>query len=187
MLLIQGQKCFDRYFHYDTTAILSVRPTGDAAFLSFTICPDYDAAYKLEKLESYNIDRRKYQRGTYNHTGPEKNPRELFEEVTYKLEEMIKGVAVSTWDGRNSSIAIPVDGTLDPKMARWVPKVHILYGYCYSLEIFPALSAFGISAIGIDTFIDTFIMLHHSGQFLDYNTKSKVVNWEGFDMSGISI
>ena len=173
-LLIQGRKCFERYFNYETTAILSVRPTGNAPFLSFTICPDYDTSYNPEKLKKYNIDRLQYQRGSYNHSGPDRSPRQLFEEVTYKLEEIIKFARVSTWDEYNSTIVIPVDGTLDPKLGRWVKKIHILYGYCYSLEIFSALSAFGISELAMESYVDIFIMLHHSGQFLDYNTKSKV-------------
>lgn len=174
-LLIQGQKCFERYFKYETTAILSVKPTGDAPFLSFTICPDYDASYNVGKLREYGIDRSKYQRGAYNTSrSPHINPRVLFDRVTFKLEDIVRSTEVETWDENNSSIVIPVDGTLDPDLAQWVPKFYILYGYCYSLEIFPKLSAFGIAEVSFETYIDIFIMLHHSGQFLDYNTKSKV-------------
>lgn len=38
-LIFQGSKCLMRYFSSDTKAILSVKKTGEATFLAFTICP----------------------------------------------------------------------------------------------------------------------------------------------------
>lgn len=65
-LFVQGLRCFLRYLDYQTSTILSVKPTGKAPFMAFTICPDYYMAYSEEVLASVGSSKVAYQRGRYS-------------------------------------------------------------------------------------------------------------------------
>ena len=45
-LIIQGKACISRYLKYETTAVLTVKPTGEATFPAFTVCPAFERVYK---------------------------------------------------------------------------------------------------------------------------------------------
>lgn len=57
---------------------------------------------------------------------------------------------------------------------RWTRKYHMFYGICYSLELQPEASKRGISELFLESYKDIFVFLHYPGQFLDYDSNSKV-------------
>ena len=173
-LFIQAYYCLERYFNYETTATLAVRPTAQASFLSFTFCPDFYSAYKEDKLKEYGMDKNDLQNGFYHNSAKDKSHRMLFEEVSYKLDEMVKFLELGTWTASNSSLEIPVDGTLDPKLAEWSSKPHITHGLCHNLDVKNKAKELGVSYLYVESHTGLYIYLHHDGQFLDYDAKSKV-------------
>ena len=156
------------------TATLSVRPTGEASFLSFTFCPEYHSAYKMDKLKEYGMDKIDLQNGYYHNTAKNKTHRMLFEDVSFSLEEMIKYVQLGTRSAFNSTVDIPVNGSLSPLVGEWSSKPHITYGYCHNLDIKNKVKHLGVSFLSIESYMGMYVYLHHDGQFLDYDSNSKV-------------
>jgi len=76
--LIRNHPLRDRYLTGDTKAILSVRETGDATFLAFTVCPSYDDAYKEDLLRELGLSRSQYKDG---HFGDAEDGFRFFEKV----------------------------------------------------------------------------------------------------------
>lgn len=98
----------------------------------------------------------------------------MYDNASFTLQEMIAGISLQTWSEDEGKIYLPVLGPLDPDVIKWTPLHHRLYGYCYNLEIFHKLSVLGISEIVFEGKMDLYIFYHYPGQFLDYNTMSKV-------------
>jgi len=53
-------------------------------------------------------------------------------------------------------------------------KHYVRYGKCYSLEVLPAASKFGVTEFVVKSWVDIYVFLHHPGQFLDNNSKTKI-------------
>ena len=82
----------------NTKATLSVKPTGEATFIAFTICPAFESAFKEDRLKVYNISRWDYKEGLFygrdnafvaNMTGFE-----IFNDITYELHDMMNYIKV---------------------------------------------------------------------------------------------
>ena len=173
VLFIQSRACILKYFNTETTSNLAVRQTGKAVFPAFTICPDYDSSYKRDLLAQFGINPRKYQRGNYSQPlGEPLKPRDMYDAVTFKLSEMLKSVRLSTWDAEKGSLTVNVTSNTD--LFKWRVKPTMLFGNCFSMEISPKASAYGLTDITFVAFMDIFIYLHHPGQVWNYDTKSKV-------------
>ena len=92
LLILQGNKCLAKYIRKDTLASLSVRPTAQAPFLGLTIFPDYGIAFNQTILSRYGIERGDYREGRYaqHPKNLSSSHYDLFEEASYKLNEIIK-------------------------------------------------------------------------------------------------
>ena len=88
-LFVQSGRCLVRYLDKATSTILSVRPTGQAPFMAFTLCPDYHMAYNDSELRRRGTTKSKYQRGDYD-TGSLEEPREVYQAVIHGLESLLK-------------------------------------------------------------------------------------------------
>ena len=62
-LIVQGVQCAEKYLRKDTKIIQTTIPLKNATFPGFTVCPSYDAAYKLQVLQSYGTSKEIYKRG----------------------------------------------------------------------------------------------------------------------------
>ena len=173
-LLVQSYHCLNRYDDYETTATLAVKPTGEASFLSFTFCPNFHSAYDKEKLKQYGMNKRDLQNGIYRNTEKDKSHRILFEEVSFSLQDLLKYVQLGSWSPGNATLDFPVDGTLDPSLGQWSSKPHITYGYCHNLDVKNKAKNLGVSYLYVESYMGLYIYLHHDGQFLDYDSNSKV-------------
>lgn len=170
VLLWQLSKCLSRYLQYETTAILSVKKTGETTFLAFTVCPAFHHAYKDDILRQYGTSRKVYQRGNYTVNETAKSAEEIFEEVTWELSDILKKVYVKTMDDDQPKVVIPVDESLDV----WMVKFHPLYGKCFSLVLGQNVTRLGVRRVDFTLNSTVYVYLHHPGQFWDYNSKAKV-------------
>ena len=187
LLLTQVRKCLTKYLEYNTSATHTVRLTSQAAAMpSFTICPQYDVAFKQNYLQRFGMSREVYRTGNYL---PADIPlhghehRSVFENASHSLGEMLSSMKLNTWSLDNKTIFIPVvhggggdssNNKVDPELAKWTKLYHKLYGHCYNLEIFAKASELGVSEVIFQGRMDLYIFYHYPGQFLDYNTGAKV-------------
>ncbi|TRY78401.1 hypothetical protein TCAL_10417 [Tigriopus californicus] len=177
LLFVQSEKCFKRYFQYDTTATLSVKPTGEATFLAFSICPAFEAAYKNDVLDNYGITEKNYQKGIYTPTiNPEnKSHEDIFNEATYTLEEILMEIKLKTSNQSWTEVAVPFKfEEWDNEIAAWDTNYHQLYGKCYTMSLQPDIAQMEVTQVQVESKINIFVFLHHPGQFNDFNSKTKM-------------
>lgn len=100
---------------------------------------------------------------------------DIFSDATYTLPEILKSLTLETSRRSNASVNIDLNPEkLDPEIATWHVKYRFLYGVCYSLNLKPKVTMLQITEIVVQSYINVFVYLHHPGQFLDYNTVTKV-------------
>lgn len=177
-LLFQGSKCLSRYLASDTKAIMSVRPTGETTFLAFTICPTFEEAYVNSSLDSLQIMRRQYKDGFFygnlSVNGDfEDDGFKLFNSVTYDLEDMMWGIVLSTADVQQPKISLPMDNS-NKSIVEWDTKYVDTYGRCYEMRIAPNVTHLNIINIVFKSKIGIHVFMHHPGQRMDVDSKTKV-------------
>ena len=173
ILFIQAKTCIERFIQSDTKAIISEKLTGDTTFIAFTICPSYGDAYNQNILESYGSSVNQYRGGNFtlaNHGFA--NHYQAFEAVSHNLSYLIKSIKISTADKTRPRVQVAIR----PKSteATLVTKYDSTFGRCYSLQLEPTVTALGITKIEFSTRLNVYIYLHHPGQYMDVDSKSKV-------------
>ena len=58
--------------------------------------------------------------------------------------------------------------------ANYVTKYYQTFGKCFSIEINPNVTKMGITKIEFYAKLNIYIYLHHPGQYMDQDSKSKV-------------
>ena len=170
ILLWQIHVGFDRWRLKETSTINSVKPNGQVTLPSFTLCPSFNTRYKADVLASYGLERSAFYTGKYASNGSEKDSREIFEEATYDLSELVKRITVyQGW--KRVDIGVQND---DPTNYEWKPKIHVLFGRCYSLEMRPNLTRFGLNEMIVESKAGLFVFIHHPGQFLSLDSNVKL-------------
>ena len=167
--------CLERFLKVDTKVISSLRSTGEDTFMAFTICPTYHNAYKEKVLQSLGTSMRIYRGGNFTTNSTGKSPWEIFVQVTHDLEDIIETLEIQTYDTGYEKIA----DLSNSKSIQWTIKPYSTFGRCYSMNLDPTLTALGIVSFSIKTKLDIYIYLHHPGQFMNINTKSKVFTTKG--------
>ena len=172
ILFIQAKTCIERFIQSDTKAIISEKRTGDTTFIAFTICPSYGDAYNQNILESYGSSVNQYRSGNFTLANGFANHCQAFEAVSHNLSYLIKSIKVSTADKTRPRVHVAIR----PKSteATLVTKYDSTFGRCYSLQLEPTVTALGITKIEFSTRLNVYIYLHHPGQYMDVDSKSKV-------------
>ena len=60
--------------------------------------------------------------------------------------------------------------------ANYVTKYDQTFGKCFSIEINPNVTKMGVTKIEFYAKLNIYIYLHHPGQYMDVDSKSKVSN-----------
>ena len=119
-----------------------------AEFPTFTICPDYDVAYKTEALKTYGATPRDMRNFNY----PSKinmTSIQFFESVTHSMSELIRSIEIEAkhkLEGTNFSEFFFMFGNdliQRPKYMKVVPELETLlefknytqFGRCYGFKI----------------------------------------------------
>ena len=153
VLAFQIWQCIEKFSKFDTKLLLSLRSNDH--FPSVTVCPAYKEAYKQEILNFYGSTKSEYRKGNFS-VNSNKNPWRIFDEINYNFKEIIEDVTVS--NSQRNQIQIS-------------EKFSVTFGKCYSMEFKDFQE---IQSMKIVTKIDTYLYLHHPGQFMGIDEKSKV-------------
>ena len=77
------------------TSEVTKKYTTDLPYISLVFCPSYDHGFKEEVLEKYGIDFHDYKHGR-DWIGNASSAEELFEELTYDLDELLTRFRIRT-------------------------------------------------------------------------------------------
>ena len=171
ILFIQGKSCIERYVQANTKAIITEERTGDTTFIAFTICPDYGDAYDENVLHYFGSTVNQYRGGNFTLAKGVLNNYEAFNKVAYNLSEVVKSITISTADSSRPKVHVKIQAKSEN--AKLVTKYDSTFGKCFSLQIDPSVTALGITKIEFNTRLNIYIYLHHPGQYMDVDSKSK--------------
>ena len=65
--------------------------------------------------------------------------------------------------------------TSDDPNANYVTKYDISFGRCYSVQLKPQVTALGVTKVEFRANLNIYIYLHHPGQYMDVDSKTKVM------------
>jgi hypothetical protein len=91
----QVVSCLTRYFHFDTSISMDVQSTGITEFPAFTVCPNFNVAYKGGLLGTYGLTKAQIRNMQFP-SNLKMSSEDFFELVTYDMEELVANVFVST-------------------------------------------------------------------------------------------
>ena len=173
-------------------ANLKVTSTGNETYLAFTVCPAYHDAYKPNVLEEYGTSRWNYVGGNFTTIPNNKTDLEIFNDITHNLFEVLEEMVVSTKFKVKLKL-IPDDSTskstfklkpdedtsrskdkLEHPDVKVVTKYDETFGKCFSVELGPEITALGVTKLDFVSKLNIFIYLHHPGQYMDVDSRSKV-------------
>ncbi|TRY78400.1 hypothetical protein TCAL_10416 [Tigriopus californicus] len=178
-LIFQGSQCLKRFWDSETKAILSVKPSGEATFLAFTFCPSFKDAYSQDGLAKYGLTVNSYKSGDYfgNQSTMDTSKidgYDVFADVTYELSELLKVIEISLSDPSLPSVVIDLSKPLNSSQAEWTTIYDDTFGRCYHMYLNPAVTRKEIVNMEIEAKAGIYIYLHHPGQRLDVDSKTKV-------------
>ena len=169
LLLTQALLALNRYLKHEYKTRMEIVPLHKAHFLSFTVCPSYGAAYKREVLEKYGTTASRYRKGDFFTPNANKSHKEVFQDVTFGLHEMVASVTI-----QRSFDEVTIAPSSNQSGWLWTELSYVALGRCFSLQLEEEFVASGINTIAFKTNIDVLIYLHHPGQFYAPNSRSRV-------------
>ena len=146
-------------------------------FVDLIICPEYFAAYKKEALSYFGLDKEGYKRGgkyypSKNWRG--ENLREVFNKVSYEVDEILKGIRIKTLSTAHPYIDIVFSENRYDTYLNVTTKLWNTFGRCYSIIPKSELQRLGIVSMIFEAKLDIYIYFGHPGQFLTANRNQKV-------------
>ena len=191
-----------RHIKGDTRALMTMKNAWDLPFISFTVCPHYHDAYKVDRLRAYGLTKNSYKAGNFTGRNAGANPWQIFEDVTHEKEELLSVVSVKTKShqdhlvylmcnedcgdmkilGDGSGRSTKLDGgswnsyRLEDVYQVWV-KYQMNLGRCYEFRLGKKLAELELVSIHFTSKKDRslYIYLHTPGQFQSIDEKSKVI------------
>ena len=146
-------------------------------FLEFTICPTFQSAYKENTLKKYGLEKHEYRReGKYfaAYKNATSDLREIFNDITYDIEEMLLRIKISTLDRQKPKFKIDFGEANTTEHLHIGTKYSDTFGRCYCIHPKDHIIELGVTKIDIVARIDIYVYFGYPGQFM-YNTKTKVM------------
>ena len=121
----------NRLLRYDTSISLDVKNTAETEFPAFTICPQYEEAYKRDILSEYGSDPDKIRKLIFpnNVDIPAKD---FFELITFSADEIIESMRVKKGVAEKENPDTSNDVLIFANSSQWISQTYILFGRCYT-------------------------------------------------------
>ena len=147
-------------------------------FLEFTICPTFQSAYNEEVMNNYDMDREDYRwGGVYspsNNKTSHKGLNEIFDDITFDIEELLQSIKISTLDRTYSKFEINFKkANVSVTDIIITTKYWDTFGRCFGFRPSDHVHRLGVTKVDLIARRDIYIYFGHPGQFM-YNTKTKV-------------
>ena len=157
----------------------TLTPSDNIPFIDLVICPNFFAAYKVDALKYYGLEKGKYRsKGQYYPTinGNDTDPREIFYEVSHDVEEIFVGIRIKTLNKEKRYVDIDFSqGNFNDHLSI-TTKFWNTFGRCYSIIPKENVLNLGVNNMEIKTRVDIYVYFGHPGQFLAANRNSKVIH-----------
>ena len=111
--------------------MLDVLSTGESEFPAFTICPDYDVAYKSNILSQYDSNPDSMRKIQFPKS-IDMSAKDFFELVTYSLEEILDSMTIRVTDKSENNtnyISVSIESN------EWKSRTYLLFGRCYTYKM----------------------------------------------------
>jgi hypothetical protein len=133
---------------------------------SIHICPEFSKAYDEVAMKKFGIDKNRYKKGDWPRTEGV-NEYSIFDQVTLNITQIIRAIQFEFVGDRE-------DMTFDEKQIekmKWrsIPYNH--FGKCYGIQLDKHVHH--LRAVTILSKMDSLIWVHHHGQMLSPDVKSK--------------
>ena len=192
-LLAVVKDFFTKYLRNDTSISLDILDTKNAEFPSLTVCPDYEVAYKRQKLAKFGTNEWNMRKSIFPDLAPYNlTTREFFNMVTFNLTEIVSQLDITTshkFNNTNATKLSIVEKELFDDMEAKGSKtiIHIQldndhwkeyhydnFGNCYNYQIPAKYRKLGIEDVAVTIKMNTLVYMHHDGQFNGPDTDTKV-------------
>ena len=153
--------------------------SDDIPFLDLIVCPGYFAAYNPQSLDNYGLRKEEYKHfGKYSPSknGNGTNLREVFNEVSHDVDDIVKGIRIKTLDKQRPYFDIDFSKGNFEENIDIATKFWNTFGRCYSIIPKVEVLKHGVYNIIIETFMDVYVYFGHPGQFTSSNRNQKVFN-----------
>ena len=175
-LTVQMKSCIERYAMNKTRIIQSLKASEEVDFLAFTICPSYSDAYKAEKMKELGLDKNGYRHNGNTRSNSTENPWIIFDKITHDLSELVDEISIKVAIKNKPRIHLDFGKQTNAKIET---KYDNLFGRCVSIHLNLNVTKLGISNIKIKSKFNLYVYLHHPGQFMDSDKKTKVLAKRG--------
>ena len=171
---------------------MHIKPSSDpeVPFAGFTICPEYNSAYKNEGLVKHRLGKNAY-RGQkaawYNDSDQHAvtlDGHNVYRDVTHGMDEVLRSIYVGTrsksvlrkFDRQTKSSKNSIEDWVveDMEGIKIITKYHHTFGRCYCMEIAENIKKLGITAVSITTKMDVNIWIEHPGQHMFLDSRERV-------------
>ena len=175
ILCFQTAQCVDKFFLKATGTADKYVHVSKTSFPILTVCPTYP--YKLDRLQHHGVETKSdIQFGAeFSSKIPGVTPQEFYEDVVLKVEDIIEDVDIYAEveiDGKNKFLVRPNETICGEYLFK--TKQYYYNGDCFALQLPDCLKNGGVLEIVFDFFNKTDIFIHHDGQFLSPNSRSRV-------------
>ena len=176
ILIFQTYKCVEKYMLRNTGTGDKYQHTSKVPFPEMTICPTYP--YRLNVLNNNGISgKNSIQLGAqWISNDSSVTPVEFYEKVVIPIENVVHSLRIyfeKLIDGKNIIDLKPNDKVCGSEIL-FETKPYYWNGDCFGLVIPSCLAQAGILEIVMEFYDKTDIFIHHTGQFLSPNSRSRV-------------
>ena len=176
VLIFQIYECVEKYLERNTGTGDKYEHTSKVPFPEMTICPTYP--YRLNVLNKNGISgKNNIQLGAQwisNDTSV--TPIQLYDEAVIPIQNVVHSIRLyfeKLIDGKNIIDLKPNDNVCGNEKL-FETKPYYWNGDCFGLVIPGCLAEAGILEIVMEFYDKTDIFIHHTGQFLSPNSRSRV-------------
>lgn len=186
LLLFQGWKCVDKFLSKKTGTADKYVHVSDTYIPELTICPTYP--YKLDVLTANGITTTSQMQFGANwiSNDSQKSAEYFYNETVLDIKDLLSS-AILYVGGKKNIIRLTSNDTVCNGQSWYQIKPYYYNGNCWGLVMPDCVRKAGIIEYTFNFLNKTDIFIHHSGQFLNPNSKSRVdVELGGFTKIAIS-
>ena len=139
--------------------------------------------FQRELLEELGLSISQYKNGEFHvqringSTSAPKDPWAFYRKATHDLHEVVESVKIFTTDPNHPSLKFSIgdkNDLLNESVGKFEEKNYDTFGRCFSLNINENVTSLGIITVDVVTRIGQYVYLHHPGQFLELDSRTKV-------------
>ena len=135
------------------------------------------SAYKKDVLSKNNMTVSDYRHAAMwypENYNTNLNAKGFFHEITHEIHEIIDRIEISTMSLNHSKVIVDILKEFGRKYVEFTTEYVDTYGRCYTMTVTDSLKSLVITKVTFITRLGVYIFLHHPGQHLHVNSRTKV-------------